>query len=346
MASSAAMLPGLPAGGQPSEGAPGGEGFTPSGGDSDFDAIFGAEGSQPASNDAPADDGHEPTLEEMLVDKATLSPEELEMAGLAEETAPTPQKPAKPAAPPAPDANQQFQLMMMQQMQAMQQANQEFQARLLESMRPPKQEQAPSKFDIASVLPENLRSVDGVPQLAQAIYSQVEKQFAERDQASQTAQQQAQHQAAVSQWVNEARHVQTEVLKDGYKFSNPQDAHFFSSMARDLAISMADAKGGTPAQYLGPIKETMKAGAMALLAGMGEKTKAGIAKRVPNAPLHQAQKRAAQMPTDASMSMPDRNSRPTPEELRAVRMTGSQSAMEGDYSVLKLRAQRARQGQR
>lgn len=350
MASSASMLPGLPQGGAPQGvDTSSGGGFTPSGTDSDFDGIFGSEGG-PAGGEASNGDGnegYEPSLEEMLVDKATLSPEELEAAGLAEEGAEpkaalTPKKPVVPA----PDAAQQTTMLMMQTMQAMQQQNQEFQQRMLEMLRPAKQEQTPaSKFDIASVLPENLRGIDGVPQLAQAIYAQVEKQFADRDQAAQTTQQKAQHQQSVNQWVNEARHVQTEVLKDGYKFANPQDAEHFGAMARDLAISMADAKGGSPAQYLGPIKSLFKAQAMAYQASLGEKTKAGMQRRVPNAPLQQAQRIVAQQPGNASNSVPDMASPPTREELRAVRMTGSQSAMEGDFSVRQLRAKQAR-GQR
>jgi hypothetical protein len=350
MASSAAMLPMLPTGGAPQgEGAPGAEGFTPTGTDADFDAVFGSgDGGSPADGSADNGDGErEYSLEEMLVDKATLTPEELEAAGLAEEGAtPTPKKPA-PAAKPAttaasPEAS--VQLMMVQQMQAMQQQNQEFQARMLEMLRPAPKEQPASKFDISSVLPENLRGIDGVPQLAQAIYSQVEKQFADRDQAQQTTQQKQQHEQAVAQWVNEARQVSTEVLKDGYKFANPQDAQHFGAMVRDLAISMADAKGGSPAQFLGPIRSIIKAGIQAQMAHLGEKTKASMQRRVPNAQLPQSRKPGAPAPQqgDAAYSVPDMNSRPTPEELRAVRMTGSQSAMEGDHSVRLLRARRAR----
>lgn len=346
MASSSAMLPGLPSGGAQGGDAPGAEGFTPTGGESDFDAVFGPASETPASN-GDGDGGPELSLEEMLVDKATMSPEELEMAGLAEEgAASAPQKQTPAPKPAAVDPATQTTMLMMQQMQAMQQQNQEFQARMLEMLRPAKQEQTPaSKFDIASVLPENLRGIDGVPQLAQAIYSQVEKAFADRDQAHQTTQQKAQHEAAVAQWVNEARHVQAEVLKDGYKFSSPADSGQFGAMVRDLAISMADAKGGSPAQYLGPIRALIKAGTMAQMAGLHEKTKAGMGKRIPNAPLQQVKRIAGQQNNDSHTAIPDMNSPPTEEELRAVRMTGSVSAMEGDHSVRQLRARRAR-GQR
>lgn len=311
--------------------------------DADIDAIF--SGASPQADAAGGSDfggGAEPSLEEMLLSKALLSPEELEALGLTEDsgppqeevTLPTPQ--ARQAQAPAPDPSHQLMQGFMQQMQAMQQQQQEFQLRMAEMFKPP---QKPQEEDIlADLVPAELRDINGVPQLAQAIYSKVQRELQGRDKAAQEQQQRYQHEVAVNRWVTEAKQVSESVLQDGYHFDNPTDASDFGSMVRDLSIAIADAKGGTPGQYLAPIKAMMKAGARAQLAAMNKKTKETMGRRVPNAQISSQQPGAQQQSARSQVA----SGRPTPEELRTVGMTAVESAMEGDYSVRMLRTRQAK----
>lgn len=314
--------------------------------DADIEAIFSGDGEPQSESSGGSGSGGEPSLEEMLLSKAMLSPEELEALGLTEDSGPTnedvtsqtppPATPAKQAQAPAPDPSHQLMQGFMRQMQAMQQQQQEFQLKMAEMFKPP---QKPQEEDIlADLVPPELRDINGVPQLAQAIYSKVQRELQGRDKAAQEQQQRYQHEAAVNRWVTEAKQVSEAVLQDGYHFENQAEATDFGGMVRDLSIAIADAKGGTPGQYLAPIKAMMKAGAKAQLAAMNKKTKETMGRRVPNAQISSQQPGAQQQSARSQVA----SGRPTPEELRAVGMTAVESAMEGDYSVRILRARQAR----
>jgi hypothetical protein len=249
----------------------------------------------------------------------------------------TPPPPASPA-PPQLDPTQQMFLGMYQNMQEQAQANQRAMAELVASLKP--KQEAPPVDPFADMPPDLRKAIDGNPELKAYTEYMAKKAQAPADQYRQEIEKRiedAKFQRQVDQFQNEARQVAESVISSGYKLEGTAKQHVHDFLV-DTALSLTNARGGSPIQYLEAVKKVFETGVQGRQAYLGEQVKQRVATRP--TPQINAPRAAAPGMVSGQQAGP-----PSEAELRQAGYANrTEAIMNGYRKVQQLRALRMGQG--
>lgn len=233
---------------------------------------------------------------------------------------------------PAPqlDPNQQFQLMLYQQMQESQKQQMEFQRQLVESLRPPKQPEP--EVDPLADLPEEFKSIPGIDKLARYIHSKNRSEVQSFEQKLEARIQQAAAQREASRYGQEAESVGAKVLSRGFVFDQPNESAVVTDALRDMALSLSNVHGGSPAKYEQALNRVIDTAVRGRINHLNQQAKAKVAlKHQPARP---------QIVATSSIPTTAQNTEPGIAEVRAAGYRDMGDARWDDFS--KVHAKRAR----
>lgn len=239
----------------------------------------------------------------------------------------------QPSPAPAPqlDASQQIMLGMFQQMQANQQAQEARFAQMIEALRP--KEAAPPPEDPFADLPDEYNTPE-IKKFADYMRNKVLSPLEQYKQQMEQRIAQASHQRTVQQYQHEALSAgQSWTQKYG---AQGQDATELSDWIRDQTLILAEAHGGSPAQYAPSIERMIDKAVALKQSQLNSKAKAAVGARRPNAP-------ATPRPQANGSTIPSFQNRiPTDAEARAAGYKSAfDSALDGDAKVHKMWARQA-----
>ncbi len=246
--------------------------------------------------------------------------------------------PAASSAPPQLDPTQQMFLGMYQQMQEQGAANQRAMSELVASLRP--KQEAPPVDPFADMPPELRKSIDGNPELKAYTEYMAKKAQAPADQFRQDFEkriEEAKFHRQVDQFKSEAQQVAESVISSGYKLDGTAKQHVHDFLV-DTALSLTNARGGSPIQYLEAVKKVFELGVQGRQAHLGEQVKQRVATR----PTPQIGTPRAAAP---GMVSGQQAGPPTEAEIRQAGYANrTEAIMNGYRKVQQLRARQMGQG--
>lgn len=233
---------------------------------------------------------------------------------------------------PAPqlDPNQQFQLMLYQQMQESQKQQMEFQRQLVESLRPPKPP-APEVDPLAD-LPEEFKAIPGIDKLARYIHDKNRAEVTGFKTELEDRIKNAARQRTADRYANEAVGIGSKVLAKGFVFDKPEDSAVVTDGLRDFTLTLADVRGGSPAEYEQAMHRIIDTAVRGRINFLNQQAKAKVAQR--HAPAKPQIVATSSIPTTAQ------NTEPGIAEVRAAGYRDLEDARWDDFS--KVHAKRAR----
>lgn len=179
---------------------------------------------------------------------------------------------------PAPqlDSNQQFQMATLQMFQQMQQQNQAFQQQILETIRP---KEKPVEVDPLADMPKEWKAIEGLPEFLK--YT-IQKNKAEVDALKTSLDERinaATQRREADRYASEAKAVGQKILSQGFHFQSEQDQAAVSDALHDMALSLANVHGGSPAKYEQALHRVINTAVQARQAHLNSQAKASVAQR-------------------------------------------------------------------
>lgn len=292
-------------------------------------------------SDAQFNEAHgwsEPSAEEREAELMDLGLADEQTAPLVESEEVTGSSPGSgpPSPAPAPqlDPTQQMMAAMLQRMDAQQQAFE----RTLQQLAP--KPPAPTPVDPLADMPPELRAeVEKNPQLKLFTEWMTKKAATPAEQYKQDFERriaEAQQQREVQRYETEADSVANGILGANFDFSkNPGFKNQAADAIRDWALSLSHAHGGTPAQYMEPLKNVVNGLVASQMVALNSKAKASVAQRQPG---------SVARPQAAGPAIPSfQNRTPTDAEARAAGYKSAMdAALDGDRRVHQMWAKQAR----
>lgn len=191
------------------------------------------------------------------------------------------------ASAPAPqlDPSQQVMLAMFQQMTAQNEAQQRQFQELISTLKP--QEKAP-EIDPLADMPKEWKAIEGLPDFLK--YT-IQKNKAEVDALKNNLDQRIQaatQRREADQYASEAKAIGSKILSQGFQFQSTQDQAAVSDALHDMALSLANVHGGTPAKYEQALNRVINTAVQARQAHLNSQAKASVAARHAPKPAPQA----------------------------------------------------------
>lgn len=235
---------------------------------------------------------------------------------------------------PAPqlDPNQQMMLMMYQQMQANQQAQMDFQRQLVESIRPPKP--AEPEVDPMADLPEKFRNVEGLSEALKYVYQKNKSDVSAFEQKLEARIQAATEQREADRYTHEAVGIGSKILQKGFVFDKPNESAVVTDAIRDMSLSLANIRGGTPATYEQAMNRIIDTAVRGRINYMNQQAKAKVAQK------HQPQR--PQLVSTSSIPANAQSQEPSLAEVRGAGYRNMEDARWDDFSKVLAKRARAR----
>jgi hypothetical protein len=204
----------------------------------------------------------------------------------------------------------------------------------------PKAPEAPPPDPLARFSPELRASIAANPELKKFTEELLREAAAPADSFRQEIEKRiedAKFQRQVDQFQNEARQVAESVISSGYKLEGTAKQHVHDFLV-DTALSLTNARGGSPIQYLEAVKKVFETGVQGRQAYLGEQVKQRVATRP--TPQINAPRAAAPGMVSGQQAGP-----PSEAELRQAGYANrTEAIMNGYRKVQQLRALRMGQG--
>lgn len=282
---------------------------------------------------AQADD-----LEQRLIDPANAETfSDPQTSETEEVTVPSPgsgQDTSGSAPAPQLDSNQQMMLMMYQQMKQDQQAQMDFQRQLIESLRPPK---APEpEIDPMADLPEKFRNIEGLSDALKYVYQKNDSRVSAFEHKLEDRIKAASQQREADRYTHEAVGLGSKILSRGFAFDQPNESAVVTDAIRDMSLSLANVRGGSPAAYEQAMNRVIDTAVRGRLNFLNQQAKAKVQQR------QQGQLPAPQVVSTNAIPRSAQSQEPSLAEVRGAGYRDMEDARWDDFSKVLSKRARAR----